>query len=222
MSKSLLCLLGALLLVQMSAARYYKPLPLVCSVTQDIQIQVEEMEAKVFDVVRVPVSINKMQLNTIFSTSVIPVTAVDVQSVTAQPVGLEVTEIKVQEVTEPITLVKVNTLTSRIVHTDVDVLTSTATNYHTDFHTLTATDVFPLTVTNVETVISHLTETVDGTLFTTLTLTQGQLQTTVKVVDVPSTSVVGTATVIQVNTVTNTHSLTKMITQAICPPFNAI
>lgn len=221
MYKSLLCLLVALL-VQMASARFYKPLPLVCSVTQDVQYKVEELQAKEIEVVRVPVPISKMQLNTVYTTSVLPVTAISVQTNTAQPVRLEVTDIQVEEVTEPLTLVKVNTVTSRVVLTQLDVLTSTATNYHTDIHTLTAVEVVPLTVTDVETVLSQLTETVAGTVLTTLTLTQGQLRTTVKVLDVPSTTVVGTATVTEVNTVTNTHNLTKMITQTICPPPNEI
>lgn len=218
---SVFCLfLLLVVLMQEAAALYYKPRPLVCPSSPNVQYLQETLQAKEVKVVEVPLPVTQFNINTVYQTSVVPVTSVILHTVTAPAEQVEVTGVHLVEVTSSVTEDVVDTVTSTVVTTQLDVLTHSATNYHTEFHTLPVHETSHLTVESVETIVSQVTQTVPVNVLSTITITKMQLQTKVETKDVPMTSVVATSVVVVGDHVTNTHKLTKMITQTICPPAN--
>ncbi|XP_069172300.1 uncharacterized protein [Procambarus clarkii] len=205
-------------LVQLAAALYYKPRPLLCSVSQTVKYQEKVLNNTEVDVLHVPFPINQINLNTIFQTRVVPVTSVVFETATAPVLQVEMTDVQLVEVTEPLTVVKVDTVTSILVETQLDIATSTAINYKTDIESLAVIETLHQTVVDVETRFVQLTKTVPLTVFSTVTVTKARLQTKVVVKTVPVTTVATTVTHVEVREVTSTHSLTKIIINTVCPP----
>ncbi|MPC59111.1 hypothetical protein E2C01_053126 [Portunus trituberculatus] len=205
-----------LLLVQLAAARYYKPRPLVCPVTQEVEIVDETLEAKQLEVVTTPFVLSQVQLNTVYQTRPVVVTQVTLVTVTAKPLQLDLTEVQLVLETLPLTAVKVNTVTREVVDTNVNLLTRTATNYVSQFQTLTAIKTHHVTSTTQQTVVLHTTHKVVHTSVSSVTVTEAALTTDLVVSTLPRTVVVATETKLEPRTVFYTHSLTKMITSTIC------
>lgn len=208
--------LVALLLLQLAAARYYKPRPLMCSVTQEVEIVDETLEATQLEIVKTPFVLSQVQLNTVYQTRPVAVTQVTLVTVTAEPVQVDVTEVQLRMETLPLTAVKVSTVTREVVDTKVNLLTRTATNYVSHFQTLTAIKTHHVTSTTQETVVLHTTHKVVHTSVSSVTVTEAALSTEVVVSTLPTTVVVATETKMEPRTVFYTHSLTKMITSTIC------
>lgn len=215
---ALLQLLLLLPLLQGAAALYYKPRPLVCPVTQEVQHVDETLEATQLEVVISPFVVSKVTLNTVYESRPVAVTEVALHTVTAPATQLEVTEVQLVQETLPLTVVKVSTVTSTLTETLVEQLTRTATNYQTQVETLSAPETSHETETVLETATETVTEREMAMETSTLRHTEAVLRTKLVVETVREATVAGTSTLLKVDTVTSTHILTKMITQTICPP----
>ncbi|ROT72383.1 hypothetical protein C7M84_009235 [Penaeus vannamei] len=126
-------------------------------------------------------------------------------------------EVQLLETQVPLTLTQIETVTRRLSETVLDVATRTATNYHTLVETVAVLQTHFDTVTEVQTRLLDVTLTVHETQFSTLTWTLSQLETQQLVESVKETSVTTTTEYVPRYT-TNTHTLTKMVTQTVCPP----
>lgn len=217
MYKTVSCLLVTLL-VQLAAARFYKPRPLFCPVFHDVEYVDEVLRAKEIEVLHVPLPINQVNLNTVYKTSEVLVTSVIFQTLTAPPQQLVVADIQLVEQTDTLARVKVSTVTSSLTQTRVDVITSSATNYHTEFQTIPVYQTSHDIDTQVNTIFTQVTQTLPTTFYSTVTVTDVQLQTetVVETVSVTRDTFLVTETVVR--DFTNTHSLTKMITSTVCLP----
>lgn len=207
-----------LLLMQLAAARFYKPRPLVCPVTKELKVLNELLEATQVEVVTTPFVVNKVQVNTLYQSRPVAVTHVAIETVTAAQRQVELTEVQLVFETVPFTVVKVNTATLTLTSTVVDPYTLTATNYVTQVETVAAPETVHDTVTVLETKSVTVTQRVMAMATSTLTHTRAVLQTKLVEEVVQETSGAVTTTLLQVDTFTYTHILTKMITQTICPP----
>lgn len=204
-------------LLQGTTALYYKPRPLMCPITQEVENVDETLEATQIEVVTTPFLVNKVTLNTVYENLPLPVTSVTLHTVTEETPQIEVTEVQLVRETVPFTVVKVSTLTRTLTQTLVEPHTRTATNYLTHVETLAVPETVHETVTVVETAAETVTQREMAMETSTLRHTKGLLQTKVVVEVVRQPTVAGTSTLLEVDTVTNTHILTKMITQTICP-----
>lgn len=211
-----ICLALLSLLLQLTAARYYEPRPLVCPVTQKVQQLEETLEATQLEVVKTPFVVSKVQLNTVYESRPVAVTQVALETVTAAPQQLQVTEVHLVLETVPLTAVKVSTVTREVVDTNVNLLTRTATNYITRFQTLSAFKTQHVTSTTQSTVVLETTRRLRHTSVSTVTVTKAALRTSVVLSSVPHTEVVATETKVEAQTVIYTHTLTKMITNTVC------
>ncbi|MPC78527.1 hypothetical protein E2C01_073015 [Portunus trituberculatus] len=206
------------LLLQLAAALYYKARPLMCPVTVEVEQLEKMLEATQLEVVTTPFLVSKVQLNTVYESRPVSVTHVALETVTAKPLQLDVTEVQLVLETVPLTDVKVSTVTLTLSHTLVERFTLTATNYVTHVETLAAPETVQETVTAVQTQVAIVTQREMDMVTSTLTQTEAVLQTELVVEVVSSSLVATTTTQLQVDTFTSTHVLTKMITQTICPP----
>ncbi|KAK4293472.1 hypothetical protein Pmani_033828 [Petrolisthes manimaculis] len=211
----LLCLV---LLVELAAGLYHKPRPLVCSIINNIEYIDEVIEAPQVEVVRVPLSFRQVNFNTVYETSILPVTNIAFETITEPGARLEVTEVQLLDETQALTIMDVSTLTQSLVFTDVKLFTRTATNYIRDFHTISALRTAYQTVTDVQTAFSQVTLTAQETELSTVTVTEAVLRTERVVERVPGPTVAVTSTDIELEQFTNTHTLTKMITRTVCLP----
>lgn len=209
-------LLPLLLLLQRATALYYKPRPLVCPVTQDVEYVDETLEATEVEVLTTPFVVSKVTLNTVFQSLPLPVTSVALHTVTAEAPLLEVTEVRLVRVTVPLTAVKVSTVTLEVMATSVSFFTVTATNYVSAFQTLSAYKTQHATATTLETVQLATTVTLQSTSVSTITATEGALRTSRVVSSVHHTVTAATDTQIETRTAYYTHTLTKMVTSTIC------
>lgn len=210
------CLSLLPLLLQLSAARYYKPRPLVCPVTQQVEQVDETLEVTQLEVVKTPFVVSKVQFNTVYESRPVAVTHVALETVTAAPQELGVTEVQLVVETVPLTAVKVSTVTREVVDTNVNLFTLTATNYISSFHTVSATKTEHVTATTEATVLLDTTHRLLHTDVSTVTVTEADLRTSVVISSVPVTEVVATETQVEARTVIYTHTLTKMITNTVC------
>ena len=206
-----------LLLLQLTAARYYEPRPLICPVTQEVVQLDETLEATQLKVVTTLFVVSKVQLNTVYQNLPVAVTHMALETVTAATPQVEVTEVQLVLEKVPLTAVKVSTVTRQVVDTNVNLFTLTATNYITEFQTLSAIKTQHVTSTTLETVVLETTHKLFHTSLSTITMTKAVLTTSVVMSTLPSTVVVATETQVESRTVTYTHTLTKMITSTVCP-----
>ncbi|KAK4293476.1 hypothetical protein Pmani_033832 [Petrolisthes manimaculis] len=211
-------LLYLVVLVQLASALYYKPRPPICPVTNQIQYQNDTLEASEVQVVNLPLPVAKIFLNTIYKTSVLPIITSTCVTVTEAGPQLEVTDVQLVFETKPLTVVRVSTITKNVIETELEYLTKTGTNYETHMQTLPAVKTFHHKVTETNTQIITTTQTVLEYKYITLTVNKAQLVTEVVTEEVPITTVVAWQTQVELEDFTSTHSLTKMITQTICPP----
>lgn len=213
---ALLPLLLLLPLLQGSAALYYKPRPLVCPVTQEVEHVDEVLEATQLELLVTPFVVSKVSLNTVYESRALPVTSVELHTVTAAADQLDVTEVRVVRETLPLTAVKVSTVTREVVHTSLSFYTITATNYNTDFLTLSALKTQHVTATALETLWLATTVTQHSTSVSTITVSAATLSRSLFVSSVPQTVTAATHTHIETRQVIYTHTLTKMITSTVC------
>lgn len=204
-----------LVCLHLSFALYYKPRPLVCPV-QQVHYEERSLQAKHIDVEWVPLSVNHLHLDTVFTTRTIPVTSFEYRTVTATVPHLTVTEVVRVETTVPLVMTSVTTVTSELLETQVTVVTSTTTNYHTLVATKTLLETSFLTSTQLETKLVPVTKTVVGTQLATLTRTVTHLFTKEHVHPVPS-SVLVTSTLVQHETRTSTFTINAKVTKTVCP-----
>lgn len=210
-------LLYLVVVVQLACARYYKPRPPVCPVTNEILYQNETLEAFQVQVVSVPLPMAKIYLNTVYQTSVVPIVTSTCVTVTEPGPLLEVTDVKFVLETQPLTVARVSTVTRNVIETELEYLTKTGTNYQTQVQTIPAVNTFHYTLTETDTQILTTTQTVPSYQYYTLTVTKAQLLTKLVTEEVPITTIVALQTEVQLEDFTSTHSLTKMITHTICP-----
>lgn len=168
--------------------------------------------------VRVPLPIRQINLNTIYETTVLPVTEVTFETTTEPGARIEITDVQLVEETQLLTVVSVSTVTHSLVNTRVNIFTSTATNYIRDIDTVSVLKTAYQTVTEVETTFTQVTLTAQETELNTLTITEPVLRTEQVVETVLETAVVDTSTLLHIDEFTNTHTLTKMITRTVCLP----
>lgn len=212
-------LLGLLLAVlQGAAARYYTP-TLQCEGGPTILNEEETLQVNGIEANTVFASLDQVHLNTVLVVQPVPGDLIDLAaSFPSFQQDYHVTEVELVQETLPVTQTQIDTVTTNIVKTEVDVSTLPATNYVTVFETLGAPTTSRVTVTNSGTLFSQLTVTSHSTVFTTLTVTAAEVVTDVVTESVPQTTYVATATETYTENSTNVHSLTKMITQFVCPP----
>lgn len=213
-----LVLLLLLQLLHESAALYYKPRPLVCPVTQEVEYVNETLSVTQLDIVLAPFQVNKVTVNTVYQNLPLDVTRVALHTVTAVDPQVEVTQVQLVHETVPVSIVKISTVTRTITQTLLSPLTRTATNYLTQVETLAVPETVHETVTVAETTAETVTQRRMAMETSTLRHTKVVLKTKLVVEVVREKSLAATSTVLEVDTVTNTHILTKMITQTICPP----
>jgi len=209
--------LSLLVLAQVAAGLYYESFPLVCPLKQDVQYEDKVIQATYLELVQEPLVATHVHLKTVYQTTTLPVTATHVHTVTAPPPNVTVTQVQLLETQVPLTLTQIETVTRRLSETVLDVATRTATNYHTLVETVAVLQTHFDTVTEVQTRLLDVTLTVHETQFSTLTWTLSQLETQQLVESVKETSVTTTTEYVPRYT-TNTHTLTKMVTQTVCPP----
>ena len=210
------CVAALVVLLHLASALYYKPLPLQCSVEQKIQYDDQVVQVRHIEAIQAPLPVPHVHLETVFATSMVPVTSVSFVTLTVDPVSMEVSQPVVVPTTVDVVLTAVQTVTKELTETSVNVITSTATNYHTEFATRTLVETLFHTTSLLDTTLVQRTVTKLSTQLSTVTVTQNQLQTKVEVRSVPRTVLV-TATRLQPSTSTSTHYLTKMVTQMVCP-----
>lgn len=219
--KSLLVLVGVLAALQLAAATasYYTP-AFQCASGPTVQHEDVTLLMTGVEVSTVYTTVDQVHLNTVLVVQPVPGgdLAELAASFTSIPEDLFVTEVELVQETLPLTITQVSTVTTTIVLTEVEVYTSSATNYMTEFETLAAPSTSHSTVTITGTLFSELTVTAQTTLLTTLTVTNASLLTDVVTESVPQTIFVATDTAVHTETSTNVHSLTKMVTQFVCPP----
>lgn len=176
------------------------------------------VEAQQIEVVKVPLPIREINLNTVYETTILPVTEVTFETSTEPGIRIEVTDVQLVEETQLLTVVSVSTLTQSLVHTRVNIFTSTATNYIRDIDTVSVLKTAYQTVTEIHTAFTQVTLTAQETELSTITITEPVLRTEQVVETVQETVVGGTSTALLVDEFTNTHTLTKMITRTVCLP----
>lgn len=203
-------------LLQEAATLYYKPRPLVCPVTYEVQHVEETLEVTQLEVVTTPFVVSKVTLNTVYESRPVTVTHVSVHTVTAEPQLVQVTEVQLVRETLPLTAVKVSTVTQEVVDTSVSFFTATATNYVSSFQTLSALKTQHATATTLETLWLATTVTINTTSVSSVTVTEAALRTSVLVSTVPHTITAATETHLETRKVFYTHTLTKMITSTVC------
>ena len=160
------------LLLQLAAALYYKPRPLVCPVTLEVEQLKEVLKATQLEVVTTPFLVSKVQLNTVYESRPVSVTHVALETVTAKPIQLDVMKVQLVLETVPLTAVKVSTVTMTLTHTLVEHFTRTATNYITHVETLAAPETVQETVTVVQTQAATVTQREMDMVTSTLTQTE--------------------------------------------------
>ena len=211
-------LVVALLTVaQLVASRYYQP-SLYCDGGPSIQHLDKTMVVHDLQVTTVPVTLSQVYLNTV---GVVQEVLADSLSPTFDippPGDLQATEVLVVQETHPLTMTLVDTVTSSIIKTEVQVSTQTGTNFVTQVETLALPTTVYVTVTEHETLFSQVTATAESIVTATLTVTTFSLLTDVVTQPVPQTTYVATSTALLTELSTNVHSLTKMVTQFVCPP----
>ncbi|KAK3853149.1 hypothetical protein Pcinc_040297 [Petrolisthes cinctipes] len=214
-------LLCMLFVAHLATARYYEPQPLNCHSSNVIHYQDQTLKVNDLQVVRVPLPSVDIHVNTVYETSIVPFTSTISSGELGPDQQLVVTEVQLVDETLPLTQVEVRTITRNVIETEINSFTRTATNFITDVQTVPALTTLRITVTQPQTQFIEVTETIAVTEFSTVKEVKTELQTQIDVVRIPQTAVVSTFTVNEVENFTNIHSLTKMITQTVCPP-NAI
>ncbi|XP_037783620.1 uncharacterized protein LOC119579810 [Penaeus monodon] len=209
--------LCVLVLVQVSVGLYYENRPLVCPLKQEVQYEDKVIQATYLEVLEQPLVATHVHLKTVYQTTTLPVTATHIHTVTGPPPNATVTEVQLVETQVPQTVTQIETVTNRLTETVLDVATRTATNYHTLVETVAVLETQFDTVTEVQTRLADITLTLQETEFSTLTWTVSQLETQQVVESIEETSVT-TSTEYVPRYRTNVHTLTKMVTQTVCPP----
>ncbi|KAK4293474.1 hypothetical protein Pmani_033830 [Petrolisthes manimaculis] len=211
-------LLCMLFVAHLATARYYEPQPLNCQSSNVIHYQDQTLKVNDLQVVRVPLPSVDIHVNTVYETSIVPFTSTISSGVLGPEQQLVVTEVQMVDETLPLTQVEVRTITRNVIETELNHFTRTATNFITDVQTVPALTTLRITVTEAQTQFIAVTETIPVTEFSTVKEVTTELLTQTEVVRIPQTAVVSTFTVNEVENFTNIHSLTKMITQTVCPP----
>lgn len=216
--KSPLMFLGLLAVLQVAAARYYTP-AVQCAGGSTVHFEEETVLVTSVEPNKVFSTVDQVHFNTFLVVQPVPGTLSDLAASFSDNLQNHlITEVEVVQETYPVTLTEVNTAVISVVQTEVEVSTSFATNYATEFETVAAPSTSHVTVTNSGTVFTQLTVTLHTTVISTLTVTSASLQTDVVTESVPQTTYVATDTALHTEISTNVHSLTKMITQFVCPP----
>lgn len=216
--KSLLVILGVLAVLQVAAARYYTP-AVQCAGGPTVHYEDETFRVTSVEPTTVYSTVDQVHLNTVLVVQTVPGSFSDLDaSFSSTGEDHFVTKVEVVQESQVVTVPQVDTVVVNVVSTEVEISTSLANNYATEFETLRVPSTSDVTVTSTATIFSQVTVTSSTTVVNTLTVTAPSLLTDVVFESVPQTTFVATATEFNTETSTNVHSLTKMITQFVCPP----